>query len=448
MNTIISKQVLIHRQQPSKIRMGVILICLILLSSVAAGYDFSDARNSLTRDLMSSSQADSDGRLAIVYDVENRSAVKNQFDLVQLKKDLAYEMVKSFQVTDPVIVQEIMETNNLTFDQLLDDRSMLKQFTNRADCSQVLFVKLRPMDGRMTVDMKLVVSGGQEISRINMELAPESKRRSRPRPGSNGSGSSSSGRSFFGSLNWDFVPSYFPEGHNDSWFYFTPTALLIPDIQSIDLTLWLRNLREVDLRPMRFRYDLRLLKVLQLGMQAYAISEKRSTDTVPNLTSEQGLHSTYVSLKYQLADDSRLPVSIMLGIRRRIFWDTDNTDYRTSDDVNAVTDPNAYDEAKELDEANDQFNQLTLTAAVTGKLEGLGLMYNFYLDNQAFGTGAKFLLTSDFKLMADSVFYYYENAQIPNDVAVGIELHSDIGLTTLVYQSETEQLQLGLVFDF
>jgi len=423
----------------------LIFLCIFMASRAALGYDFSDARKSLVNDLMASSQSDSDGRLAIVYHVENRSEVKNRVDLVQLKKDLAYEMVKSFQVTDPVIIQEIMETNNLSFQQILNDRSILDQFASRAGCSQVLFVKLEWSGSRMMVDMKLLAANSQQISRITMEVAPESRKGDSQRK----IATSKPGRSIFDSFKFDFVPKLFPPEQNDSWLYFAPTAILIPEVQSIEAMLWLKHLREVDIRPVRLRYEARLFNVLQLGIQSYAITQKISSDTeLANLTSEQGHHSTYLSLKYQIADDSNLPFALMLGIRRRLLWNVDNTDYRTRDKVDANANPSKFEDAKDLDEKNDQFNQITLTAALTGKLERFGLLYNFYLDNQALGVGIKFLLTSSFKLMADSIFYYYEEAQIPNDYAVGIQLSSGIGSTALNYQMETEQLQLGLSFDF
>ena len=428
---------------------GIIFSCFMLLSNTAVGYDFSDARKSLVKDLMTSAHSSSNGRLAIVYHVENRAEIQNRYDLVQLKKDLAYEMVKSFQVTDPVIVQEIMETNHLTFQQLLDDRVILEQFTRRADCSQILFVRLAVLNDRMMVDMKLLAANSQQISQINMEIAPESKGEGNQKTRAIVSSDSQSDRSIFQSFKLDFVPKIFPSSHNDSWLYFSPTALLIPEMQSFDLFLWLKHLREVDIRPVHFRYAVKLFKVLQLGLQTYAITEKESADVeAANLLHEQGHHSTYISLQYQIADDSSLPVNLMLGVRRRVIWDNQNTDYRTRDSFDATTDTARYEEAKELDKKNDQYNQLTLTAAITGKVEQFGLFYNFYLDNQVIGTGAKFLLTSNIKLMADSVFYYYEKAQIPSDFAFGIELYSQIGSTSLIYQLETDQIQLGLSFDF
>ncbi|MCP4751129.1 MAG: hypothetical protein GY866_09560 [Proteobacteria bacterium] len=251
------------------------------------------------------------------------------------------------------------------------------------------------------------------------------------------------------SFSTDFIPKSFPASQNDSWIFFTPTALVNPEIQALEMTFWLKHLGEVDIRPIRLRYDVRLLEVLQLGIQANGISEKKgATSETPNTDKEKGLHSAYTSLKYQVADQPVLPVAVSLGLRKRVYWDDYNTDFNTRDEIDKTTDLKAWEDAKEVDDRNDKYNELTLIASATGKVESLGLLYNFYLDSQTIGAGVKFLLTLDIKLFADTIYYYYENAQISSDSALGVQVYNPVGSLSLNYQTAAEQVQLGLYFDF
>ncbi|MBT6613727.1 MAG: hypothetical protein HOB38_16630 [Deltaproteobacteria bacterium] len=172
-----------------------------------------------------------------------------------------------------------------------------------------------------------------------------------------------------------------------------------------------------------------------MGVQSNAIVEKTGADTkVPNTKKEQGHHSTYLTLKYQVSDGSSIPISLAIGVKRRLAWDENNTDFSNS--------------SGSVNNKNDRYNQLTLLAAATGKFEALGLLYNLYVDSQTIGAGAKFLLTSEVKLFADSLVYHHQDPQIGGDSAVGIELFNPAGVVSLSYQFSTEQTQLGLVFDF
>ncbi|NQU65415.1 MAG: hypothetical protein HQ517_14190 [SAR324 cluster bacterium] len=399
-------------------------------------YDFSDARKTMHNDLASSNNTGLNRRLAIIYDIQDHDNVKKQTNLVNFKKDLSLELLKSFEVVDPIIVQKVMTTNNLTFNQITSNTSILKQFADRAQSSQILLVELRLQEDYLQTRLKLINNRHEQISDIKMQLAFEQERGAPYQTARVVTQSSAPHKSVFESFSSDFSPQSFIEGQNDSWIYFSPTAEIMPNLQSIDLLLWMKNLAEVDIRPARLRYDLRLFEVLQLGFQVNAIVEKKNAKkTPPNSNTEQGFHSTYMSLKYQLSDGSKIPVSVVFGVRRRLLWDTDNNDFKTSD-------------LDEVNDKNDRYNQLTLLAAATGKVEQLGLLYNVYLDSQTVGMGAKFLLTSEIKLFADAVLYYHQDPQIASDTAFGAQLYNPAGAISLSYQISTEQVQLGFVFDF
>lgn len=255
--------------------------------------------------------------------------------------------------------------------------------------------------------------------------------------------------SVFQNFNMDFTSRSFTAGQNDAWMYFSPSAMVNPETHSLDLYMWLNDLAEVDIRPMRFRYEFRFLEVLQIGLQSYAIAEKTGAKAeVPNLKEKNGHHSTYVSLKYLIVDESVLPINIALGVRKRILWDENNTDFRSRDEENKATDPDAYDKAEEIDQKNDQYNDLTLQAMITGKIEPIGVLYNVYLDSMTLGTGIKFVVTPDIKILFDSVYYYRDNPPVSYDSAVGIQFYNPVGSTDLVYQAQTEQFQLGLCLRF
>ena len=421
--------------------LGLIITGFILFSGTKLlAYDFSDIRRTMHNDLASSNTTGLNRRIAIVYNIPDRENIKKRTSLVKLKKDLSLELLKSFEVVDPIIVQQVMNTNRLTYHQIDGNSAILKQFADRADSSQILFVDLRLKPDYLQTRMKLVNNRHEQISDIKVQLAFERDSGASYQTARVVTQSSAPKSSVFESFSMDFSPNSFVAGQNDSYIYFTPTAEIIPQLQSLGVLLWIKHLGEVDVQLVRLRYDVRLFEVLQLGVQSNGIVEKKNaaygTSIIkePNTKKDQGHHSSYASVKYQVSDGSNFPVSLMIGLKKRLAFDDYNTDFETS--------------TKNVNDKNDRYNELTLLMAATGKIENLGLLANFYVDSQTVGVGAKFLLTSELKLFADTLAYHHQDPQIPSDSAVGIELHNPVGAVSLSYQFSTQQSQLGLVFDF
>jgi len=413
----------------------VVTGALLLSASSTMAYDFSDVRRTMHNDLASSNTAGLNRRIAIVYYIPDHEGVKQRTNLVKLKKDLSHELLKSFEVVDPIIVQEVVRTNRLKYHQISGNSSILKQFAERTDSSQVLFIELRAQEDYLQTKMSLVNNRHEKISDIQIQLPYEPVRTSNYQTARVVTQSSKPQNSIYESFKLDFIPKSFLAGQNDAWIYFSPTAEIIPELQSLEATFWLKHLGEVDVRLARLRYDVRLFEVLQLGIQSNAIAERENAESgEANISREQGHHSTYFIAKYQVSDGTAIPVSIAFGFKRRLAWDDDNTDFTNSSDS--------------VNDQNDQYNQSTLLLTATGKLDSIGLLYNVYVDNQTLGAGAKFLLTSEIKLFADSLIYHHEDPQIKTDSAFGVQLYTQAGAVTLGYQVSTEQTQLGLIFDF
>ncbi len=424
------------------------LFFLIVYAPGAFAYDFSDVRVSLARDLEKWQGYAAKNKIAVVYNNEKRSQIKTKYNLVRIKKDLSYELLKNFDIADPIIVQEILNSNNIKYDQIANDEAVLEQFADRADSSQVLLVDFSPKPNTLVVDIRLMNKDNTQISRVVTEILPEQQEeqvtyQSTPVI----SESSGSDSSFFDFL--DLGSREFDAEQDDSWFYFRPTALVNPKTHSLDVNLWFKDLSNVDIQVSRFRYDLTLLNLLQFGIQSHAIAEKKSSVAgEANLNSDYGHHSTYASLKYQLIGENVMPAFIAIGIRTRLLWDDNNTDFRSRDEADGGINSSGYEKAQENDEEHDRYDRLTMQLMVSGKIDPIGIMYNFYLDSLTFGAGIKFLLTTDIKLFADNIYYYYEDPDILNDTAFGIQIFNPYGSTDISYQVETEQFLLGINLDF
>ncbi len=413
------------------------------------GYDFSDVRTSLIRDLKKWQGYASRNKIAVVYNVASRDQIKAKHNLIQFKKDLSHELLKSFDVADPIIVQEIINTNQLQFNQIADNKSILEQFSDRSGSVHVLMVDLKLKADNLLVSFDLKNRDNTKISTVTTEIAAGSQKENSYQPQHVVAQSSEPETPVYQSFNMDFSSRQFTAGQNDSWIYFSPTALVNPSMNALTAMLWFKDLQEVDIQVVKMRYSLKVVDVLQFGVQSYAIAEKvNSKADEPNLGNESGHHSTYLSVKFLIVDESVLPVNFAVGLRRRILWDEDNTDFRSRDEVNESTNSDEYDDAKDLDEQHDKYNQLTLQAMVTGKIEPIGILYNAYLDSLTFGAGVKFVLTPDIKLFADNIYNYYEDPDIDGDTAVGIQFYNPLGSADLVYQFETQQVQLGINLDF
>ena len=218
-------------------------------------------------------------------------------------------------------------------------------------------------------------------------------------------------------------------GHNESWMYFEQTAFNNPAQNAVEVNLWLRDLGDTDVRLQRFRYDLTFLKVMQLGIQSNVYSEDKDG-------ADKYHHSSYTSLKYTVADRSISPVSVAIGIKKRLYWNSKNKDFETG---------------KDTDDNNDKRNKLTLFAALTGETEvaELDVMGNIYLDNQSVTLGTKVGFIPEIKILLDSIHYIYKNAVVSNDLAFGIQFLNPAGATaTVAYQKERKQTMLGIGFSW
>lgn len=436
------------RHKPVAIFIASLLIVFFSVAQHAFAYEFSDVRNSLVRDLEKWQGYASRNKIAVVFNNENREQIKQNYNLVGIKRDLSHELLKSFDVADPIIVQEIIKSNKLEYRQIADEKSVLSQFADRSNSVHVLLVDLQPKSKILIAEFRLMNRDYSRISSVITEI-PQNVTTPTVYEIEEDTEPEDSGTSFFDSFGGGFGASKFTAGQNDSWIYFSPTALLNPEINALHLALWFKDIGEADVQVVRFRYQLKLLELLQFGVQTYSIAEKMNSEAdEPNRDKESGLHSAYASLKFLMIDDTVLPVNISLGARRRVYWDEDNTDFRSRDQIDKTSKPEEYEDAEEIDENNDRYNTLTLQAMVTGKLDNLGILYNIYMDNQTIVTGVKYVVIPEIKLFADNIYYYHKDPNVLSDSAAGIQIYNSYGSADLMYQFETKQIQLALNVDF
>lgn len=413
-----------------------LFICL-LFPGVSFGFDFSEVRESLKSDIVTANGNVLKTTIAIVYNNKHREAVKKKVNLVNFKKELSTELVRSFKVVDPILVGKVLEINKISYQSLLKNADYMRGLSRRLENTHVLFVDMTPQSKQLSVNMQLLTSQGQVISKVFIEV-PLGQKNAIAAPAAEEAVSTTEtaddeDESLLNRLRDNFSPSSFVDGHNESFIYFTPTAYVQPETHSVDILTWMKDVRNVELAWMRLKYDFKFAERFQAGVQVNGIAEKKSANEDPNDDKEMGHHSTYASLKYLIMDDSQLelPLAIAAGIKTRLLWDNDNTDFDDKDD--------------DKEDRNKSQNRLTLFLSASGKIDKLGLLYNFYLDNQQFGTGAKFLLTPDVKIFFDNVYYYYDGAPIDDDQAIGIQFYAPAGTVfTLAHQTETRQTQVGI----
>lgn len=430
-NNMLQKKLKSKFSNMQKYILGVLISFMI--PGTIFGFDFQEVRQSLKSDIMASNSNILKTTIAIVYNKEHREKVKKQINLVKFKKELSAELVRSFNVVDPMLVAKVLKINRLTYQSLSKSSDYLKGFSSRSESTHILFIDMQPEPRKLMVNLELLTPQGQKISKVHIEIPVDQVALSPTvQPEEPVSQSEpDNGDSFLDKLRDKFTPSAFIDDHNESFIYFTPTAYIQPETHAVDVLAWVEDIEDVVFTWMRVKYDVKFADRFQIGIQSNGISEKRGTDDEPNDDKKMGHHSTYGSLKYLIGDDNQLPVAIAMGVKGRLLWDKGNTDFETGD--------------RDLDDKNKKRNNLTLFAAVTGKLDELGLLINFYLDNQEFGTGAKFLLTPDIKLFLDNVLYHYDGAKIDDDQAAGIQFYNSVGTTfTLSHQYETKQTQVAI----
>ncbi|MDX2469713.1 MAG: hypothetical protein QNL04_03935 [SAR324 cluster bacterium] len=413
-----------------------IISCIVPLS-IAFAHDFSGLRKDLIKDFGAERLADP--KITILFETQGREKLKEGFDLVKIKKNLSEEMLRSFQVTDPVIAAETLKRNNLDFAEVSKGGKAQTAVARHLDSNHILLVELSPEGEQLSLRAELVHPDSGRAAAQVLHLARESKAtvaqkapelqaaQSKPttQPAGLFSRANSNNMTKNSTSSWvakfgdNFVPSRFRDDHNESWIDFSPTAFLNSTTQSIEMFLWLKNLTDVEIPAKKFRYDWRVMDNFQL-----------SYDLRTN--SEAVHHSSHFYAKLMLVNLETM--GLAFGGRKRVTWNSENTE---------------FDQGLETDEINNKRNGGSLFLASTVKIEKIGLLANLYLDNQKVGAGAKFLITDEFKVYVDGYQNYYENAIIDNESVIGIQFYNPDGsVATLRYDVETEQTHLGLSIAF
>ena len=399
-----------------------LLLGLALLPVSAQAYDFVELRRNLKADLGGSGTRKP--KMAIVYQTSGREELKKSFNLIELKRDLAHEMVRSFRVPDPVVVSELMSQKNQTYSKLMASPSQMSSFAKTTESELVLMVRLEPASGGLAMDVKLVTASSQPLANHHIELKAERMGKNPKLAEANVKqapkarkqrGRSAAREETVAIEGYEFVPREFMEDHNDSWIELNQTAFLNPMGNYLELGTWPKSLPDTDIRPVRLRYEYTWPDLFQFGVQA-------------NANADSGHHSSYAHFKYQLVHLEEF--SFAAGYKRRLSWNSENPE---------------FNQGQEVDAFNDQRNKSSLYMALSRKEYSLGVLGNFYLDNQKAGVGAKLLLTEDIKIVVDTYYNYYERPLIKNDAAFGVQFHSPTGsIASLAYRLDSEQVHLSV----
>lgn len=413
-------------------------LMLFLVPFSLSAWDFSELRQQLKADL--GQAGPQRPRLAVVYQTIKREELKQNYNLVLLKKELAHELVRSFTVADPLITAEILRKNQLTGERLLANAALTAQFAERAQAELVLLVALEPKGEALEVDAKLITTRNQPLGNHQMTLAPKRQKAQRlaqgpvaiqprraaaPAPTQTQEPKRQSRRlaqreSVFAQFdNLGMNTNDFMADHNDSWIEINPTAYINPMPNYLEVSAWANNLADTDIRLKRLRYDYTFPQMFQFGLQGYG-------------NDDQAPHSAYASLKAQVVALEEFSVAV--GYRARVLWNSENPE---------------FSEDTELARFNDKRNKSTLFAALSRRDANLGLFMNAYIDNQRLGVGAKYLLTEDIKLVADAYQNYYEKPLLQSDAAAGVQVYNPMGtMFGLMYWLESEQVHATFGFNF
>ncbi|MCP4295686.1 MAG: hypothetical protein GY786_08780 [Proteobacteria bacterium] len=393
---------------------------------LAFGYDFTSLSSNLSQSFRRGKLSTEETRLALIFLVTDKPKIQKQFNIVKLKRDLANELVQHYNMTDPLIVAQILKINALKYEDLQAQKDLIKKVGMKAEASHLALAHFQFQQEKLILDFQLVDINGDKKEHIQIVIPPAkllSDPDPKPKSSVRNAASTNERPPVKDSVKNLFSNYQAPQSNsqlNDSWVYFAPTAFLNPDTYFIELSFWPKDFANTDFPLVQARYDFTVKKYFNIGSLSYGNEEGE-------------YHSHYIYSKVKLFDAPLATIAI--GIKKRIVWNSDNTEFTSDSEV--------------IDEKNLSRNELTLQGISSGWLEPLGLLWNFYLDNQNVGLGGKILLTSEIKLIVDSVYHYYENAHVTGDQAFGIQFNNlSGGVSTFSYQSSNEQTRLSLGFSW
>ncbi len=402
------------------------ILTFTFLPLFAFGYDFTSLSSSFSQSLRLGNISAEEIRLALLFKVTEKPKIQKQFNIVELKRDLANELVQHYNMTDPLIVAQILKINALKYEDLQKRNDLIEKVGMKAEASHLALAHFQFQQEKLILDFQLVDINGDKKGHIQIAIPPTKEISSpdpKPKNTVRNAKPTEERPPVKDSFRNPFSNYKAPQQNsqlNDSWVYFAPTAFLNPGTSFIEVSFWPKDFANTDFPLVQARYDFTVKKYFNIGSLNYGNEEGE-------------YHSHYIYSKVKLFDAPLATIAI--GIKKRIVWNSDNTEFTSDSEV--------------VDEKNLSRNELTLQGMSSGWIKPLGLLWSFYLDNQNMGLGGKFLLTSEIKLIVDSVYHYYENAHVTSDQALGIQFYNLFGgVSTFSYQSSNDQTRLSLGFSW
>ena len=388
---------------------NMVVAVLLLSSATLFGYDYSSVPESLSQSIKLNGVDQEQVRIALVFEVIEKERVQKSYNVVDLKRDLANELIKYYEVADPFIIAQILKINQVTYAKLYSDRRLMQKIGEKSEATHLVFAHFEFQQNQLLLDLQLFNLEGEKKGHVQLVIPEESVTTVM-------SAEPVRKNSFFNS----YSPPPINRQFNESWVFFAPTAFFSSDTHLFEFTIWPKSLKNTDLRIIQGRYDYTIKKLFSFGVLSFANDEKT-------------YHSHYAYSKLKVVELPKMDIA--LGLKKRLAWNEDNKDFKSDN--------------KSIDDKNLRYNNLTLQGMVSGWYEEMGTLWSAYIDNQNFSFGVKFLFTPELKFVLDSIVRYYENAHDYNDHMAGIQINTSYGgITTISYQTNKQRMQFSLGFSW
>ena len=146
---------------------------LFIFYDITFAFNFSPLRENLLYQVKSNNVSSSSIRMMIIFVSEKTDRIKRSVDMIKMKKQLAYEMLKSFDVVDPIIVQKMLLSNRLNHNRLKSDSLIAEQFLKQANSTHLFFVYSSLVDTKVDIKAELMDRSLQTIALVQTALLAE-----------------------------------------------------------------------------------------------------------------------------------------------------------------------------------------------------------------------------------------------------------------------------------
>ena len=364
---------------------------------------------------------------------ENKNISNQAINIIELKKTIALELQKNFQVTDPIFSTEFAKNKSLNKDSFLQ-KEKVAQFFELTNSKILIFTDITESKQRIFTFHSIFSKDGEMLGSINQSFQKDPflltntinqpkdvdliKKNENEEPlfaSASVEYFSQNDLNDFETNNFDINDFFSPTNsavlrENTNWIFYQPTAIILTG------------------QFLQINFDLNDIGLVQavLNNFSYIAATENFEFSLHGTGYREELDYSYIRIKTKFYQQRTVDPLFALsgGLRKRLY----------------------RNDAAMQDELSNQREHLSFFLVASGYLGQINSMYSLYFDNYFFGAGYKVFLPQKINLFFD-INQDYQSERKASYFAAGLEHSSTenigytVGFTSVSKKSVSENIK-------